>query len=124
MKKAILYLSFKCSEQAKEQAQTQYDCAEKFCSENGIEMIRVFDEISVNPPLERYYFDKAYNFAKHVNAELTYFLVWDYSQITENFEEFELISGELSSFGIHIIPIAPIGAISTKEWFNNLNKEK
>lgn len=126
MKKAILYLQFASIEQAKkdEQAQKEYDFAEKHCAENGIEIIRVFDEISIKPPRERYYFDKALKVTKALADQLTYFIVMDYSRISKKYEEFKEIQEELSVYGIHIYSIYPRDQFLLVEYFNKLNIEK
>lgn len=126
MKKAILYLRFTTVEQAtkNDHAQKEYDFAQKYCSENGIEIVRVFDEISTKPPRERYYFDKALNVAKHAKEhgeELTYFLVMDYTRISRNFEEFIDIQNELKSIQIHIHPVRNGRYLYLEQFFNELN---
>lgn len=125
MKRAVLYLQFACVEQAneKEKAQQQYESAEKYCVENGIEILRVFDEISVKPPRERYYFDKALKFAKEFSGEMTYFLVMDYSRISRNYSEFKEIKEELQSHEIHILSILH-NSFCIEEFFDNLKQEK
>lgn len=126
MKKAVLYLRFACVEQAneKEKAQQQYEYAEKYCTENGIEILRVFDEISVEPPRERYYFDKALKFAKQFSEGITYFLVMDYSRISRNYSEFKEIKEELQSYEIHILSILSNNSFCIEEFFDNLKQEK
>src|SRR5690606_2528287 len=102
----------------------QYDLAEKYCSENGIEIVRTFSEVSGNRPWERYYFDKAMRVAKELNEYLNYFLVMDYSRISRNFTEFTEIENELRSYGIHILPIASDTYVSMEAYFTKLTSTK
>ena len=126
MKKGILYLRFASIEQATkdEKAQREYDFAEKYCAENGIEIIRVFDEISVKPPHERYYFDKALKVAKDLANDLTYFLVMDFSRISRKYEEFKTVQDELSSFGVYVHAINQSNCFTIEEFFDRLKVKR
>lgn len=124
MKRAVLYLCYTSSEQAKELAPSQYNYAEKYCAENGIEIIRVFDEISVKPPLERYYFDKALKVAKHSANDLTYFLIIECSHISNKYLEFKEIQKELRNHEIYILSIHSDSTQFGMDLFENEKTEK
>ena len=126
MKKAILYLRFSSIEQAEknEGFEKQYEVAEKYCLENGIEIVRTFSEVSRNRPWERYYFDKAMRVAKELNGYLSYFLVMDYSRISRSCTEFMEIKNELRSYGIGILPIASDTYANMEAHFTKLNSTK
>lgn len=124
MKKAILYLRYTSTEQANERAQNQYDYAQKYCEENGIEIVRVFDEISTNPPRERYYFDKALKVANHCKEELTYFLIMECSQISNRYVEFKEVQMELKSNEIYILSIHADCTVFGEDLFENEIQQK
>lgn len=119
MKKAILYLRYTSSEIAKERAQNHYDLAQNYCAENGIEIERVFDEVSNEPPFNRYYLDKALKVAKVASDQLTYFVVYECSQISERGVEYNEVKEELNASGVYILSISADSEVFGTDMFEN-----
>lgn len=119
MKKAILYIRNKSLKNSNDYAQNQYDYAQNYCAENGIEIIRVFEEISTEPPYKRYYFDKALKVAKLLSEQLTYFVVFECSDISDRGVEYEEVKEELKASGIYILSIHADKNVWGSDMFEN-----
>ena len=124
MKKAILYLRSRSLEYSNQYAQNQYDIAQNYCAKNGIEIVRVFDEISTEPPYKRYYFDKALKVVKLLSGQLTYFVVFECSQISERGVEYEAVKEELKASGVYILSICADKEYLGSDMFENETPEQ
>lgn len=124
MKRAVLYLRYAQLDQesAYTKVNMQYAAAQKYCMENGIELMGVFGEVTVKHPKEREIFNRALNFCKQSKQKITDFLVMDFSRISRRYYEFDEVKEELQSLGINITPVAPGNPFSVEFIINQLNQ--